>query len=196
MSGYLFLIPLLPLLGFVLNFAVGTRLAKPKPFVTAVAWSTVALSLLLSIFAVIEAAGSPGHQIGQVLFSWIPGGMAETVAGPRPFAIDWALRVDPLSSVMLMVVCVVGLLIHVYAAGYMAHDPGFALNLFPISMLTLVMGANFLVLFVGWEGVGLCSYLLIGFWYHKQSASDAGKEAFIVQPRRRRFLPDRPVRCS
>ena len=185
MSGYLFLIPLLPLLGFVLNFAVGTRLAKPKPFVTAVAWSTVALSLLLSIFAVIEAAGSPGHQIGQVLFSWIPGGMAETVAGPRPFAIDWALRVDPLSSVMLMVVCGVGFLIHVYAAGYMAHDPGYArffsyLNLFMFSMLTLVMGANFLVLFVGWEGVGLCSYLLIGFWYHKQSAADAGKKAFIV----------------
>jgi NADH-quinone oxidoreductase subunit L len=93
--------------------------------------------------------------------------------------------VDPLSSVMLLVVTFVGFLIHVYSVGYMAHDPGYArymsyLNLFMFAMLTLVMGANYLVLFVGWEGVGLCSYLLIGFWFDRQSAADAGKKAFIV----------------
>jgi NADH-quinone oxidoreductase subunit L len=93
--------------------------------------------------------------------------------------------VDPLSSVMVLVVTFVGFLIHVYSIGYMSHDPGYArfmsyLNLFMFSMLTLVLGANYAVLFVGWEGVGLCSYLLIGFWFEKQSASDAGKKAFIV----------------
>ena len=93
--------------------------------------------------------------------------------------------VDPLSSVMVLFVTFVGFLIHVYSIGYMGHDPGYArymayLNLFMFAMLTLVLGANYAVLFVGWEGVGLCSYLLIGFWFHKQSASDAGKKAFIV----------------
>ncbi len=92
---------------------------------------------------------------------------------------------DPLSSVMVLFVTFVGFLIHVYSIGYMGHDPGYArymsyLNLFMFAMLTLVLGANYAVLFVGWEGVGLCSYLLIGFWFHKQSASDAGKKAFIV----------------
>ena len=86
---------------------------------------------------------------------------------------------------MVLVVTFVGFLIHVYSIGYMGHDPGYArymsyLNLFMFAMLTLVLGANYAVLFVGWEGVGLCSYLLIGFWFHKQSASDAGKKAFIV----------------
>ena len=104
---------------------------------------------------------------------------------PRPFSVDWAYLVDPLSSVMLLVVTFVGFLIHVYSIGYMSHDPGYArymsyLNLFMFAMLTLVLGANYLVLFVGWEGVGLCSYLLIGFWFDKQSAADAGKKAFIV----------------
>ena len=86
---------------------------------------------------------------------------------------------------MLLVVTFVGFLIHVYSTGYMSHDAGYArymsyLNLFMFAMLTLVLGANYAVLFVGWEGVGLCSYLLIGFWFHKQSAADAGKKAFIV----------------
>ena len=102
-----------------------------------------------------------------------------------PFTVDWAYQVDPLSSVMLLVVTFVGFLIHVYSTGYMSHDPGYArymsyLNLFMFAMLTLVLGANYLVLFVGWEGVGLCSYLLIGFWFDQQSAADAGKKAFIV----------------
>jgi NADH-quinone oxidoreductase subunit L len=106
-------------------------------------------------------------------------------AGAQAFSIDWAYQLDPLSSVMVLMVTFVGLLIHVYSTGYMAHDPGYArymayLNLFMFTMLTLVLGANYAVLFVGWEGVGLCSYLLIGFWFDRQSASDAGKKAFVV----------------
>ena len=123
----------------------------------------------------------------ETLFTWLPGGMAETAApaGATAFTVEWAYLLDPLSSVMVLFVTFVGFLIHVYSIGYMGHDPGYArymayLNLFMFAMLTLVLGANYAVLFVGWEGVGLCSYLLIGFWFHKQSASDAGKKAFIV----------------
>ena len=101
------------------------------------------------------------------------------------FSVDIAFLIDPLSMVMTLVVTGVGFLIHVYSVGYMGHDPGYRryfayLNLFTFSMLCLVLGSNFLLMYLGWEGVGLCSYLLIGFWYEKKSASDAGKKAFIV----------------
>ena len=204
MSPYLFLIPLFPLLGFLFNLTIGVRVlgqkggghgheahpdAHPSPIVGLVACGSVLASFVVAVLAVVEAHGAPDHTLVQTLWTWIPGGAAETavhgVRGVSPFAVDWAYQVDPLSSVMLMVVTFVGFLIHVYSTGYMAHDPGYArymsyLNLFMFAMLTLVMGANYGVLFVGWEGVGLCSYLLIGFWFEKQSASDAGKKAFIV----------------
>jgi NADH-quinone oxidoreductase subunit L len=114
--------------------------------------------------------------IEQTLFEWIPAGS---------FNVNFAFMIDPLTAVMILVVTGVGFLIHFYSTGYMSHDPGYGryftyLNLFTFSMLTLVMADNFLLMFVGWEGVGLCSYLLIGFWYEKKSASDAGKKAFIV----------------
>src|SRR4030088_3186791 len=101
------------------------------------------------------------------------------------FTADWGFLLDPLSSIMILVVTGVGFLIHVYATGYMAHEGGFYrffgyLNFFIFSMLTLVLANNLLLMFVGWEGVGLCSYLLIGFYFHKKTASDAGKKAFIV----------------
>ena len=104
---------------------------------------------------------------------------------PENFRVDFALQVDQLTMVMLLVVTGVGLLIHIYSTGYMAHEGGYYrffsyLNLFMFFMLTLVMAANLVVLFVGWEGVGLCSYLLIGFWFRKKSATDAGKKAFIT----------------
>jgi NADH-quinone oxidoreductase subunit L len=202
---FLFLIPLLPLVGFVFNFTVGVRLLTarghghaeghgtahptPSPIVGLVACGTVALSFLISLVAVFKANAAPGHTIVATLWTWLPGGAVETathgVAGATPFQVDWAYQVDPLSSVMILVVTFVGLLIHIYSTGYMAHDPGYArymsyLNLFMFAMLTLVLGANYAVLFVGWEGVGLCSYLLIGFWFEKQSASNAGMKAFIV----------------
>ena len=101
------------------------------------------------------------------------------------FVADWGFLLDPLSGVMILVVTGVGLLIHIYSTGYMAHEGGYYrffgyLNLFMFSMLMLVLANNLLLLFVGWEGVGTCSYLLIGFWFKKKSASDAGKKAFIV----------------
>jgi NADH-quinone oxidoreductase subunit L len=202
MKTFLYWIPLFPLLGFLFNFTVGVRVlgrkahghgaghgdtghATPSPIVGLVACGAVALSFVASVVAVMKAHAASGHALVETLWQWIPGGAAETAAGARPFAVDWAYLVDPLSSVMLLVVTFVGFLIHVYSVGYMSHDPGYArymsyLNLFMFAMLTLVLGANYLVLFVGWEGVGLCSYLLIGFWFDRQSASDAGKKAFIV----------------
>jgi NADH-quinone oxidoreductase subunit L len=202
MGQYLYLIPLFPLLGFLFNFTVGVRVLSgrhagegtgehdgPPPMVGLVACGSVALSLIVALAAVVGAHASAGHTLLQTLWVWLPGGAAETAvhgaAGVTPLQVDWAYVVDPLSSVMILVVTFVGFLIHVYSTGYMAHDPGYArfmsyLNLFMFAMLTLVLGANYLVLFVGWEGVGLCSYLLIGFWFEKQSASDAGKKAFIV----------------
>jgi NADH-quinone oxidoreductase subunit L len=194
MGQYLYLIPLLPLLGFLFNFTVGVRLLSPRdggpsPVVGLVACGSVALSLVVAIAAVVAAHAAPEGTLVQTLWVWLPGGVVETAAhgapGFAPFQVDWAYQVDALSSVMILVVTFVGFLIHVYSTGYMAHDAGYArfmsyMNLFMFAMLTLVLGANYGVLFVGWEGVGLCSYLLIGFWFEKQSASDAGKKAFIV----------------
>jgi NADH-quinone oxidoreductase subunit L len=204
MRPYLFLIPLFPLLGFLFNFTIGVRVLGrnagghdhdpaaphgPSPLIGLVAAGTVLLSLLVAAWAVVEAHAAPDRAIVETLWTWLPGGAAETAVhaatGTTPFTVEWAYLVDPLSSVMVLFVTFVGLLIHVYSIGYMGHDPGYArymsyLNLFMFSMLTLVLGANYAVLFVGWEGVGLCSYLLIGFWFHKQSASDAGMKAFIV----------------
>jgi len=206
MLPLLFLIPLFPLLGFLFNLTVGVRLlggkavsprpdahggpaAASSPIVGLVACGTVLLSFLVAVWAVAQAQGAPDHTIVETLWTWIPGGPTETLVHGAPgvarLQIDWAYELDPLSSVMALVVTFVGFVIHVYSIGYMGHDPGYArymayLNLFMFAMLTLVLAANYAVLFVGWEGVGLCSYLLIGFWFEKQSASDAGKKAFIV----------------
>jgi NADH-quinone oxidoreductase subunit L len=205
MSRFIFLIPLLPLAGFLFNFCYSVRRYRghaagsgnahgehgggPPALVGIVACGSVALSLLVAVYAALQAAAAPDHTLIETLWTWVPGGAAQTAAGGAAGATDlrveWAYQVDPLSSVMILVVNLVGLLIHVYSVGYMAHDPGYArymsyLNLFMFAMLTLVLGANYLLLFVGWEGVGLCSYLLIGFWFEKKSASDAGKKAFIV----------------
>jgi NADH-quinone oxidoreductase subunit L len=212
MSKFVYLIPLFPLVGFLFNLLVGVGLmgrrarahgaaphdhatgshgggghdhAAASPLVGLVACGTVLLSFLTAVYAAVRAQAAPDHTLVERLWSWIPGGGAQVAGGVASFSVDWAYQVDPLSSVMILVVTFVGFFIHVYSTGYMKHDAGYArymayLNLFMFAMLTLVLGANYLVLFVGWEGVGLCSYLLIGFWFHKQSASDAGKKAFIV----------------
>src|SRR3989442_8721732 len=137
-------------------------------------------SFVVSVIAVWQLAGlAPDRRvIDQTLYTWIASG---------DFVVDLTFRLDPLSAVMILVVTGIGFLIHVYSTAYM-HDevpPEYAryfsyLNLFAAFMLVLVLGASFVVLFVGWEGVGLCSYLLIGFWFGKKSASDAGKKAFVV----------------
>ena len=147
---------------------------------------TVLLSFLFSCGAVYQLSQTAEriHQVVQ--FTWLAGMPFHTAAGRiATFQADWGFLLDPLSSVMILVVTGVGFLIHVYATGYMDHDNGFYrffgyLNLFVFFMLMLVLANNYALLFVGWEGVGLCSYLLIGFYYHKKSAGDAGKKAFVV----------------
>src|SRR6266545_1048834 len=146
----------------------------------------ILLSFLLSCGAVAQLAGKT-ERVHQVInFTWLAG-MGFHMADGRmaTFSADWGFLLDPLSSVMILVVTGIGFLIHVYSTGYMAHDNGYYrffgyLNLFVFFMLMLVLANNYVLLFVGWEGVGLCSYLLIGFYFHKKSAGDAGKKAFIV----------------
>jgi len=173
----LWLIPIFPLLGFVLNGLLGRRL--PKSAVNAIACGSVFLSFLWVLKVLFGAnAFSGGLETVQVekYFTWIQ-------SGTLSIGVDFA--VDRLTAVMLMIVTGVGLLIHIYATGYMAQEGGYYrffayLNLFMFFMLILVLGANFLLLFVGWEGVGLCSYLLIGFYFLEKFASDAANKAFIV----------------
>ncbi len=176
MDQYLVIVPLLPFLAFVINGLFRNRMSKSA--VVSLAVGSVGLSFVASVLLFIRLLGMAPDQrlIQQTLFSWIPVGALK---------LDMAFMLDPLSAVMILVVTGVGFLIHVYSIGYMAHDEGVKrffvyMNLFMFSMLTLVLADNLALLFVGWEGVGLCSYLLIGFWYHKDSAADAGKKAFIV----------------
>ena len=147
---------------------------------------TVLLSFLLSVGAVWELSTVPQRMHQVIQFSWVAGLPFHTASGRiAMFQADWGFLLDPLSSVMILVVTGVGFLIHVYSVGYMAHDNGYYrffgyLNLFVFFMLMLVLANNYALLFVGWEGVGLCSYLLIGFYFHKKSAADAGKKAFVM----------------
>ena len=147
-----------------------------------------ALGLSLVAFWQLLALPPDARAYDVTLAQWIPAIPLQMSNGTvGSFQVPWGLRLDPLSGMMLLVVTGIGTLIHVYSTAYIADEPrgGVArffcyLNLFCFFMLTLVLGNNFLVMFVGWEGVGLCSYLLIGYWYEKQSASDAGKKAFIT----------------
>src|SRR6184192_4172358 len=174
----LLLIPLLPFIGFLVNASFGRRLTKRVA--GAVACGAMILSFVVSVAAVFRLLSfDPESRVmAQTVYEWITSG---------DLAVPFTLRLDPLSAVMILIVTGIGSLIHVYSTAYMheERDAEYAryfsyLNLFATFMLVLVLGANFLVLFVGWEGVGLCSYLLIGFWYQKKSASDAGKKAFVV----------------
>src|ERR1019366_8204081 len=179
--NHLWVILALPLAGAAINGLFGKR--WPQSAVNSVAVSAVVLSFLAAAETVREFFQLAPGQIPFVgnYFTWMLGGEATS----HPFRVDFALQVDQLTVVMLMVVTFVGMLIHIYSTGYMAHEGGYYrffcyLNLFMFFMLTLVMAANLIVMFVGWEGVGLCSYLLIGFWFLRKSAADAGKKAFIV----------------
>jgi len=146
----------------------------------------VLLSFIFSLGAVWQLSQQADRVKQLVQFTWIPGLPFYMQNGHLAmFTVDWGFLLDPLSSVMILVVTGIGFLIHVYATGYMDHDTGFYrffgyFNLFIFFMLMLVLANNYGLLFVGWEGVGLCSYLLIGFYFHKKSAGDAGKKAFIV----------------
>jgi NADH-quinone oxidoreductase subunit L len=185
---YIWLIPLLPGLGALVNGLVGVRFFS-KRAAGLVACTTMGLALGVALVAFFQLLGLPADARARAVAgpAWIPGIPVALGGRPGQFGVNWSLRLDPLSAMMALVVTGIGFLIHVYSTAYMADEPrgGYAryfayLNLFCFFMLTLVLGANFLVMFVGWEGVGLCSYLLIGYWYEKKSASDAGKKAFIV----------------
>src|SRR5467141_1728073 len=184
--GHLWLIPLFPLATAALMLFFGKRL--PKIGISVLCVGSVGLSFIYGVGAVSQLlAADPEHRVAQkILFEWLaPGAMQMSGGHLVRFVADWGFLLDPLSAVMVLVVTGVGFLIHVYSVGYMAHEGGYYrffgyMNLFMFAMLTLVLANNLLLMFVGWEGVGLCSYLLIGFYFLKKSASDAGKKAFIV----------------
>src|SRR2546429_1910799 len=173
----LWVVPALPLAGFVVNGALALARPTAKRAVSIVGVGTLVLAFVAAALAAAELARQ--HPTAPLVFrywEWLPAGDLQ---------VAFALQLDQLAAVMILVVTGVGALIHVFSVGYMHEDPGYAryfayLNLFVFFMLILVLGANFPVMFVGWEGVGLCSYLLIGFWFNEQINADAGKKAFIV----------------
>lgn len=176
MLNWLFLIPLLPLLGFLILATFGRRMSKSIAAGTGI--TTVGLSALLTIIIGIQFIASPpeGNRIVQLLWTWIP---LDT------FDVQLDLYLDNLSLVFIFIITFVGFLIHVYSAGFMKEEEGYSrffayMNLFISSMLMLVMAGNLLFLYLGWEAVGLCSYLLIGFWYKDPANGYAARKAFIV----------------
>jgi NADH-quinone oxidoreductase subunit L len=191
---YIWLIPLLPAIGAAIMFFFGRKLRKAT--VSAVCVGTIVLAFLMACGAVWQYSAwssSPEnfHRPYQtVLYTWLGSdtGHANYTTNdgsPAAFQADAGFLLDPLSSIWLLFVTGVGMLIHIYSTGYMAHEGGYYrffgyLNLFMFSMLTLILANNYALMFVGWEGVGLCSYLLIGFYFHRKSATDAGNKAFIV----------------
>ena len=174
MLEFVWLIPLFPAIGFVVNGLFGRRLNRKV--VGPIASVAIGLSAVFSSLLFFALMNEPDYFFETNIFTWIASGEIETSIG---------YQVDALSIVMALVVSWVSFFIHIYSIGYMHDDPGYPryftyLNLFVFMMLNLVLANNFLLMFVGWEGVGLCSYLLIGFWFEKDSASNAGKKAFVV----------------
>jgi NADH-quinone oxidoreductase subunit L len=186
---YIWLIPLLPGLGAAINGLVGVRsFSRRTAGMLASAMMLAALGVSLVAFWQLLALPPEARAYDVTVAQWfsaIPMQLRNGTIGT--FQVPWGFRLDPLSGMMILIVTGIGTLIHIYSTAYMADEPrgGVArffcyLNLFCFFMLMLVLGNNFLVMFVGWEGVGLCSYLLIGYWYEKKSASDAGKKAFLT----------------
>lgn len=193
MLNYIWLIPTLPLagsailgiLGLITLRSTGNKLNKKA--VSAIALGSVGLSFVLSALSVYQLFVVEQKELFSIeLFTWLSGGSLPLAdGGTAVFEVPWGFQLDPLSGVMILVVTSVGFLIHIYSTGYMWDDSGYYrffsyLNLFMFAMLTLVLANNYVMMFVGWEGVGLCSYLLIGFYFDKKSAGDAGKKAFVV----------------
>src|SRR2546427_4462897 len=211
MYKFIWLVPLLPLMGAAINGIFGRWFRFPEKLIGGIAVGSVALSFLISI-AAISSYGFSNNALWpnpyvptQPAFTWIGGGAARqslgqpdpttvtpanrqvTVPSPRAslLNIEWSYQLDPLSSIFMLVVTGVGLCIFVFATGYMHGDTGYYrffayMGLFMFSMLVLVMGSNFVMMFVGWEGVGLCSYLLIGYYFNRQEAANASRKAFIT----------------
>src|ERR1700678_1060676 len=191
---YIWLIPLFPAFGAAVMFFFGRKLKKAT--VSAVCVGMIVLAFVIACgavwqYSVWSSSQEHFHQPYQtILYTWLgtdTGHMNYLThdGTPAAFQADAGFLLDPLSSIWLLFVTGVGMLIHIYSTGYMAHEGGYYrffgyLNLFMFSMLTLILANNYVLLFVGWEGVGLCSYLLIGFYFHRKSASDAAAKAFIV----------------
>jgi len=189
---YIWLVPLFPAFGAAVMFFFGRKLQKAT--VNAVCVGAVIVAFLFACVAVWQYLGyahdNPGKPFEKIVYTWLgtdTGHMnyLKRDGTPVPFQADAGFLLDPLSSIWLLFVTGVGLLIHIYSTGYMAHEGGYYrffgyLNLFMFSMLTLILGNNYALMFVGWEGVGLCSYLLIGFYFQRKSASTAANKAFIV----------------
>ncbi|MGB8656720.1 MAG: NADH-quinone oxidoreductase subunit L [Candidatus Zixiibacteriota bacterium] len=183
--NFVYWVPLFPLIGFLVNGLLALSLKRGtedrmsgKALVSWIGCTSVGLSFLTSLIIFFKLLALPAGErvVQKIAFPWILSGS---------FHVNVGFLLDPLSSIMILVVTGVGFFIHVYSTGYMSSDKGYAryfsyLNLFTFFMLMLVLSNNFLLLYLGWEGVGLCSYLLIGFWYEKKTAADAGKKAFIV----------------
>jgi NADH-quinone oxidoreductase subunit L len=189
MLRFLFFVPLLPLAGAIINGLLGRRLRLSERVVAWIACGSTGLSAALALGAIWDYAQHYAPAIfldSKYAYTWFSGGLAHSLAGPaREFRVEWAYQLDPLSSVMLFIVTFVGFLIHVFAVGYMRGEGGYYrffayLNLFMFMMLVLVIGSNLPMMFVGWEGVGLCSYLLIGFYFNRGEAASASKKAFIT----------------
>jgi len=189
--NHIYLIPLLPAFGAAMMFFFGRRLQTAT--VNAICVGAVVLAFVLACFTVVEYthfAHGTGHPFQQIVYTWLGTGDGHLNFVKRDgtlasFNVDAGFLLDPLSSIWLLFVTGVGMLIHIYSTGYMAHEGGYYrffgyMNLFMFSMLTLILANNYMMLFVGWEGVGLCSYLLIGFYFHRHSASTAANKAFIV----------------
>ena len=189
---HIYLLPLFPAFGAATMFFFGRKLTKQT--VNVVCVGVVVLAFLFACGAVLQYnswADANNHQPFQkIVYTWLGSGTGhlnflKQDGSAADFSIDAGYLLDPLSGIWLLFVTGVGMLIHIYSTGYMAHEGGYYrffgyLNLFMFSMLTLILANNYVLMFVGWEGVGLCSYLLIGFYFHRKSASDAANKAFIV----------------
>ncbi|WP_461484860.1 proton-conducting transporter transmembrane domain-containing protein, partial [Pedobacter sp.] len=174
MTSLLWLIPVLPLLGFLINGLGRNTLSKGA--VGLIGSGVVLASFILSVCFFFELSASTDKQFYVNYFDWISVGNLK---------IPLSFLYDPLSAIMLLVITGIGFLIHIYSTAYMHEDAGFGkffayLNLFIFFMLILVLGSNYIVMFIGWEGVGLCSYLLIGFWFTNNSYASAAKKAFVI----------------
>jgi NADH-quinone oxidoreductase subunit L len=198
MYKYIWLVPLLPLIGAAINGLLGRRFHFSEKLIGGIAVGSVALAFLISV-AAVYSYGFGGHpqwpnpyltsQDGYS-FNWIPGGAVNVNHGVEAsryelLNIEWSYQLDPLSSIFMLIVTGVGLCIFIFATGYMHGETGFYrffayMGMFMFAMLVLVMGSNFLMMFVGWEGVGLCSYLLIGYYFDRQEAANASRKAFIT----------------
>jgi NADH-quinone oxidoreductase subunit L len=210
MYKYIWLVPLLPLIGAAINGLLGRALRFTETMISGIAVGSVALSFLIALSAVYSY-GFGGEarwpqafvtsEAGAFKYNWIPGGATRFTAGEKAtesapaintappqgsvLNVEWSYQLDPLSSIFMLIVTGVGLCIFVFATGYMHGEAGFYrffayMGLFMFMMLVLVMGSNFLMMFVGWEGVGLCSYLLIGYYFDRQEAANASRKAFIT----------------